>query len=74
MAMKDVREQPNAAPFAHLQAALDEGTLSARGDEQRSRRMLPDLAIESPLTRVEHLRMGARDDRAPEFRRSRPRT
>jgi hypothetical protein len=77
MAMKDVREQLSElvkrAPFAGLQEALDSGMLSVRGDERRSRRVLPDLAVESPLTRAERVRLGAHDERAPEYRRSRPR-
>jgi hypothetical protein len=67
------RSDPRAAPFAGLQAALDGGTLSARGDERRSRRVLPNVTAESPLTRAERVRLGARDERTPEFRRSRPR-
>jgi hypothetical protein len=67
------RSDPGAAPFAGLQAALDSGMLSVRGDERRSRRVLPDLAVESPPTRAERVRLGARDERAPEYRRSRPR-
>ena len=62
-----------AAPFAGLQAALDAGTLSLRNDDRRARRMLPELAADSSLSREERVRLGARDDRAPEFRRTRPR-
>jgi hypothetical protein len=67
------RSDTDAAPFAGLQAALDGGTLSARGDDRHPRRVLPDLAAESPLTRAERVRLGARDEREPEYRRSRPR-
>ena len=67
------RSDPDAAPFAGLQAALDEGTLSVRDDDRRSRRVLPNVAVDSALTRAERVRLGARDERAPDFRRSRPR-
>jgi hypothetical protein len=67
------RSDPDTAPFAGLQAALDGGTLSVRADERRSRRMLPNATIESSVTRAERIRLGGRDERAPEFRRSRPR-
>jgi|tagenome__1003787_1003787.scaffolds.fasta_scaffold20969520_3 hypothetical protein len=66
------RGDPDATPFAGLQAALDGGTLSVRGD-RRARRVLANAAVESPLTRAERVRLGARDERTPEFRRSRPR-
>jgi len=67
------RSDPDAAPFAGLQVALESGTLSLKGGTHRSRRVLPDVAVESPLTRAERIRLGARDERPPEFRRSRPR-
>jgi hypothetical protein len=67
------RSDPAAAPFAGLQAALDGGTLSVQGGDRRTRCGLPDVTVRSPLTRGERVRLGARDKRAPEFRRSRPR-
>lgn len=67
------RSDPESAPFAGLQAALDGGTLSVQADERRSRRVLPNVTAESSVTRAERVRLGARDDRTPEFRRSRPR-
>ena len=67
------RSDPAAAPFAGLQAALDAGTLSVRGDVRRARRVLPNATAESPLTRAERVRLGGGDERSPEFRRSRPR-
>jgi hypothetical protein len=67
------RSDPATAPFAGLQAALGAGTLSVRGDVPRARRVLPNVTAESPLTRAERVRLGASDERSPEFRRSRPR-
>jgi hypothetical protein len=67
------RSDPDDAPFAGLQAALDRGTLSVRDDERRARRLLPNATVDSPLSRAERVRLGARDERAPAFRRSRPR-
>jgi hypothetical protein len=67
------RASGETGEFAGLQRELERGTLSVRGVSSRTRRLLPDLALESPLTREERVRLGARDDRAPEFRRVSPR-
>lgn len=67
------RKGGEAAPFAGLQRALRSGGLSARGESPRLRRLLPEMALESSVPREERIRLGARDDRAPEFRRTRPR-
>jgi hypothetical protein len=67
------REDGEAAPFAGLQRELRLGGLSARGESPRPRRLLPEMVLESLVTREERIRLGARDDRAPEFRRTRPR-
>ncbi|HEV7590347.1 MAG TPA: hypothetical protein VGO40_19710 [Longimicrobium sp.] len=67
------RSDPDMAPFAGLEAALDGGTLSVRDDERHSRRLLPNVTVESTIARAERVRLGGRDDRAPEFPRSRPR-
>jgi hypothetical protein len=67
------RGGPDAAPFAGLQAALDAGTLSLHSDDRRTRRVLPEVAADSNLSRDERVRLGARDGRTPEFRRTRPR-
>jgi len=67
------RSDPAAAPFAGLQAALDGGSLSVRGHDRRARRVLPNVTVGSPHTRGERVRLG-RDKRAPELRRSHPRS
>lgn len=67
------RAEGEPGPFAGLQRELRSGSLSARGESPRQRRLLPDLAVESAVPREERIRLGARDDRAPEFRRTRPR-
>lgn len=59
--------------FAGLQRELEGGTLSVRGESGRARRLLAALAVESPLTREERVRLGAQADHAPGFRRTRPR-
>lgn len=66
-------EAAGNAPFAGLQRALEAGALSARSDRVRTRRVLPDLAVEVPLSREERVRLGAQDTRTPPFRRTRPR-
>lgn len=60
-------------PFAGLQAAVEAGTLLAGPDAPRARPAPRDAATETPLTRDERVRLGAADDRAPAFRRTRPR-
>lgn len=67
------REHGEPAAFAGLQREMESGALSVRGDSRRLRRLLPGLTAESSLTREERVRVGSRDDRAPEFRRTRPR-
>ncbi len=67
------RAEGEPGPFAGLQRELRSGALSARAKSPRQRRLLPDLAVESAVPREERIRLGARDDRAPEFRRTRPR-
>lgn len=67
------REDGVAAPFAGLQRELRSGTLSTRGESSRPRRLLPEMALETATPREERIRLGARDDRAPGFRRTRPR-
>jgi hypothetical protein len=66
-------EGGDTTPFAGLQRELRSGALSTRGESSRARRLLPELALESAVPREERIRLGARDDRAPEFRRTRPR-
>lgn len=68
-----LREKAEPGAFAGLQDALASGELAVRGDDGRARRVLPNLATESPLTREDRIRLGARDARAPEFRRTQPR-
>jgi len=68
-----LRERAEPGAFAGLQEALASGELAVRGDDSRARRVLPNLATESPLTRDDRIRLGARDARVPEFRRTRPR-
>jgi hypothetical protein len=60
-------------PFAALQAEIDDGALLADPVPPRRRRRMADVAPEAPLTREERVRLGAQDDRTPEFRRTRPR-
>lgn len=67
------RDGAEPRPFAGLQAALDSGAITLRGDAPRQRRLLPGLASEAPLSREERIRLGSLGDAAPEFRRSRPR-
>jgi hypothetical protein len=71
--MELLRERARPGAFAGLQEALASGELAVRGDDSRARRVLPNLATESPLTRDDRIRLGARDARVPEFRRTRPR-
>jgi len=68
-----LREKAEPGAFAGLQDALVSGELTVREDSGRARRVLPNLAAESALTREDRIRLGARDARAPEFRRTRPR-
>ncbi len=67
------REDGVTAPFAGLQRELRSGALSTRAESSRSRRLLPEMTLESAVAREERIRLGARDDRTPEFRRTRPR-
>jgi hypothetical protein len=67
------RAEGEPAPFADLQRELRSGGLCVRGESPRLRRLLPESALESSVPREERIRLGARDDRAPEFRRTRPR-
>lgn len=67
------RAEGEPAPFAGLQRELRSGGLSVRGESPRLRRLLPEMPLESSVPREEPIRLGARDDRAPEFRRTRPR-
>ncbi len=60
-------------PFAGLQHALEMGALSTRPEPARSRRVLPDLADEVPISREERIRLGSQDTRVPTYRRARPR-
>lgn len=59
--------------FAGLQHELQTGALSAREDPRRLRRLLPELALETTLSREDRVRLGAQERPAPAFRRSRPR-
>lgn len=61
------------APFAGLQQALEAGTLSTRPEAVRARRVLPDAAAETPISREERIRLGSQDTRVPTYRRTRPR-
>lgn len=67
------REDGVTAPFAGLQRELRSGALSIRGESSRPRLLLPTMISESAVPREERIRLGARDDRAPEFRRTRTR-
>jgi hypothetical protein len=67
------RAEGEPSPFADPQRELRSGGLSVRVDSHRRRRLLPELALESSVPREERIRLGARDDRAPEFSRTRPR-
>lgn len=58
--------------FAGAQDALAAGEITA-GEDVRSRRLLPNLASESAVSRQERIRLGAADWGAAEFRRTRPR-
>lgn len=69
--MRRGEAEPRA--FAGLQQELQAGTLSVRRKDRRRRRVLSDTALESAVSREERIRLGARDDRTPEFRRTRPR-
>ncbi len=67
------RGEAEPRAFAGLQQELQTGALSVRGEDRRRRRVLPDPAVESSVSREERIRLGARDDRTPGFRRTRPR-
>lgn len=67
------REQSQGGAFVGLQRELQAGALSVRDAASRRRRVLGELALESAVSREERIRLGGRDDRAPEFRRTRPR-
>ncbi len=68
-----LRERAEPEAFAGLQDALMSGEIAVRGEAQRARRVLPDSVVESPVTREDRIRLGSRDSRTPEFRRTRPR-
>jgi hypothetical protein len=68
-----LRERAGPAAFAGLQDALESGEIAVRGEAHRARRVLPDPAVESAVSREERIRLGSHDQRTPEFRRSRPR-
>ena len=58
--------------FAGARDAFVAGEIAA-GEDVRSRRLLPNVASESVVSRRERIRMGAADGEDPEFRRTRPR-
>ncbi|HEX8454380.1 MAG TPA: hypothetical protein VF647_20030 [Longimicrobium sp.] len=68
-----LREKAEPGAFSGLQDALVSGELAVRGADAHARRVLPEFATESAVTREARIRLGARDARVPEFRRTRPR-
>lgn len=49
--------EPGAASFAGIQAALDAGTLSVSTHERRERRLLPNCVLETSIPRDERVRL-----------------
>jgi hypothetical protein len=68
-----LREKTEPRAFSGLQDALVSGELAVRGADARIRRVLPEIATESALTRDDRIRLGGGDARVPEFRRTQPR-
>jgi len=71
--MVELQKEVEAQPFAGAQDALKSGNI-ADGEDHRARRLLRNLTDESAVSRDGRIRLGSMDRRAPEFRRTQPRS
>jgi hypothetical protein len=70
--MAELQKEATAEPFVGAQALLVRGEIAV-DEEHRSRRVLPNLADESEVSREARIHLGAKDGRVSEFRRTQPR-